>query len=613
MCGIAGWVDLDLDLSHKLSDADAMVRTMACRGPDAAGVRADTHAILGHRRLSIIDLEGGAQPMAEPPEATAGPSVVLSYSGEVYNFRELREQLRSHGHVFRTRSDTEVVLRAYLQWGPDFVDRLNGMFGFALWDARAERLLLVRDRLGVKPVYFARLGGGVLFGSEPKAILAHPDFSAAVDARGLADLLGLMKTPGSTPYRGIEEVPPGCVVTLDRKGLRVTRYWRLRRVPHTDDAETSARTVRDILEDTVTRQMVTDVPLCALLSGGLDSSLLTALAAGVESRRGGARVRSFAVDFTGHDSDFRTSEFRPERDSPYALEAARHIGTDHRVIELAADELTADDARDAVLRAHDLPLSFGDVDTSLHLLFRGIRRHSTVALSGESADEVFGGYLWFHDPAAIRSATFPWLSRMQLIPPELLAPDFRAATRFEEYRADGYRQALGEVEHLPEDDDRERRMREISHLNLTRWLPTLLDRKDRLSMATGLEVRVPFCDHRLVEYVYNTPWDVKTPGGDPKGLLKRAASGLVPDSVLRRRKSPYPTTANLLYEKDLRGRIQALLARPTAPVFQVVDAAGLARLLERPEGYFDTQLRRNGMETALNLDAWMRRYEVALA
>ncbi len=611
MCGIAGWADLARDVAPQKDSVEAMVRTMACRGPDAAGLWAGRHALLGHRRLSVIDLDGGRQPMVERPAGDNGPSVALSYSGEVYNYPELRTQLQSHGHKFRTSSDTEVVLRAYMQWGPEFVERLNGMFGFALWDERAERLQLVRDRLGIKPVYYARLGAGVLFGSEPKALLAHPDVTAAVDAQGLADILGLVKSPGITPFAGISEVPPGCVVTLDRGGVRTRRYWKLRRQETSDDLDTAARTVRELLEDTVARQMVADVPLCSLLSGGLDSSLLTALAC--EQVGDGARVRSFAVDFTGSDTDFRSSEFRPERDAPYALETARHLGTDHQVIELSTDELTHDSAREAVLRAHDLPLSFGDVDTSLHLLFRTIRQHSTVALSGESADEVFGGYLWFHDPQAIAAQQFPWLSRMQLITHDLLAPQFRAATGFTAYGEDCYRRALGEVEHLPQDSAAERRMREISHLNLTRWLPVLLDRKDRLSMAASLEVRVPFCDHRLVEYVYNLPWDVKSPGGIPKGLLKHAAADLLPRSVLDRKKSPYPTTAHRFYEKDLRTRIQSLLNRRDAPVFQVVDAAALARLLDRPEGHFDTQLRRNGMETALYLDAWMDRYALTPA
>ncbi|MFC9125307.1 asparagine synthase (glutamine-hydrolyzing) [Streptomyces sp. NPDC057099] len=614
MCGIAGWADVGLDLTREVDGVERMVRTMACRGPDAAGIHVGTHAVLGHRRLAIIDLEGGRQPMAAPePDRPAGdrPAVVLSYSGEVYNFRELREELRGFGHTFRTRSDTEVVLRAYLQWGQDFVRRLNGMFAFALWDEREERLLLVRDRLGIKPLYVARLGDGVLFGSEPKAILAHPRFRARLDSQGLADLLGLMKSPGVTPYRDIEEVPPGCVAVHDRDGLRTERYWSLGRQPHEDDLGTAADTVRDLLEDTVSRQMVTDVPLCTLLSGGLDSTVLTALAARVQARAGEPPVRSFAVDFTGSEADFKASAFRPERDSPYALEAARHIGTDHRLIELSADELTRDAHRDAVLRAHDLPYTFGDVDTSLHLLFRGIREHSTVALSGESADEVFGGYAWFHDPAVIEAAAFPWLSRMQLITPELLSPAFRAATRFEQYRADRYQEALGEVEHLPGDSPSERRTREISHLHLTRWLPALLDRKDRLSMAAGLEVRVPFCDHRLVEYVHNTPWDLKTPDGDPKGLLKRATRDIVPRSVLERRKSPYPTTADQLYEKDLRARTQALLADRSSPAFDIVDAGQLGRMLDLPLGHFDTQLHRNGLETALYLDRWMREYDIA--
>ncbi|GLF97024.1 asparagine synthase (glutamine-hydrolyzing) [Streptomyces yaizuensis] len=607
MCGISGWCDLGQDLTGRAGAVAPMVAAMACRGPDAEGIVARRHAVLGHRRLSVIDLEGGRQPMS----GDSPGDVVITYSGEVYNFRELRAELTAAGAVFRTTSDTEVVLRAYLHWGEHCVERFNGMFAFAIWDERSGQLHLVRDRLGVKPLYFAALGDGILFGSEPKAILAHPGFTPRLDPQGLVDLLGLIKSPGVTPFHGIEEVPPGTVVTHGTHGRTTRRYWSLDRVPHTDDAADTVRTVRDLLTDTVERQLISDVPLCTLLSGGLDSSLLTALAAAARSREPGADpIRSFAVDFHGSQDDFQGSEFRPERDTPYAAEAARHIGTDHSVIELSSDELTADAARLAVLRAHDLPLNFGDVDTSLHLLFRAVRRHSTVALSGESADEVFGGYVWFHDPEVVRAPMFPWLSRMELLTPDLLAPDFRAATRFDEYRADTYRDAVAAVAHLPGDSAHERRMREISHLHLTRWLPVLLDRKDRLSMAAGLEVRVPFCDHRLVEYVHNTPWHLKSPGGEPKGLLKQAAGGLLPASVLRRRKSPYPTTSNKLYEKDLRTRVRQLLADSSSPALDVVDGPGLARLLEQPDGWFDTQLRRNSLETALSLDLWMREHHL---
>lgn len=606
MCGIAGWVDFERPLDDRSDVIARMLEPLGCRGPDTEGTWFSRHAVLGHRRLAIIDLAGGVQPMSAPPHAPA-PHAVLSYSGEVYNFEELRRELTSRGHRFDTRSDTEVVLHAYLEWGDSFVERLDGMFAFALWDDTRQALVLARDRLGIKPLAIARTTNGVVFASEPKALFGHPDVSRTIDSHGLADLLGLMGTPGLTPYRDIREVEPGTMMVVDRQGLRTRRYWQLERREHTDDLSTTVDTVRAHLRRAVRDQTVADVPLCSLLSGGLDSSLISAFA---EPAVDPPALRTFAVDFVGADDDFRSDEFRPERDSPYAEQVARHLGTDHHTIRIDADELMSYDARTGVLDAHDSPLTFGDVDTSLLLLFREIRRHSTVALSGESADEIFGGYVWFHD-RTIPLDTFPWLSRMQAAPPELLTEDFRREVGFEEYRASRVRDARAEVPHLAIDGPEERRMREMIHLNLTRWLPILLDRKDRLSMACGLEVRVPFCDQRLVDYVYNVPWEWKALGGHPKGLLRAAADGLLPDSVLQRRKSPYPTTADSRYEKDLRARVRQLIDR-RSPALEVIDRRGLETMLDEPDGTFDSQLGRNGMETAVGLDTWLSRYGLTL-
>ncbi|NHD19433.1 MULTISPECIES: asparagine synthase (glutamine-hydrolyzing) [unclassified Actinopolyspora] len=604
MCGIAGWVDFHRPRAHERAVLEKMTTTMAPRGPDAAGTWLGEYVGLGHRRLSIIDVAGGTQPMTAG-DASA-PHAVLSYSGEIYNFREIRDHLRARGYVFRSRSDTEVVLLSYLEWGTNLVDRLNGMFAFAVWDAHEQRLVLVRDRLGIKPLYYAEHEGGVLFGSEPKAVLAHPEFTKTADREGLADLLALVKTPGKTPLRGLRELPPGHVLTVDRTGSRLHRYWSLQSQPHTEDTPATSARVRELLTDIVRRQLITDVPMCTLLSGGLDSSALTGIAARELASHGEGPVRSFSVDFSGNNRDFRSSEFRPERDNPYAVLAAEHIGTNHRTIELPPEVLTDDAARRAVLEAHDLPLTFGDVDTSLHCLFSRIRDHSTVALSGESADEVFGGYGWFHDPAVVAGSEFPWLSRMRLIEPDLLTRQFRAETQFDDYVADAYRTALGEVTPLDSEDAAERRMRELSYLHLTRWLQILLDRKDRLSMAAGLEVRVPFCDHRLVEYVYNIPWKIKTFDGKEKSVLRDAVSDLVPSGILHRKKSPYPTTANLAYERDLRSRTTALLRDKDSPAWEIVDRDGIRRLLDRPVGHFDSQLSRNPFETTLLLNQWLR-------
>ncbi|HAB02561.1 MAG TPA: asparagine synthetase B, partial [Pseudomonas sp.] len=369
---------------------------------------------------------------------------------------------------------------------------------------------------------------------------------------------------------------------------------------------------RELLAKALGEQLHADVPVCSLLSGGLDSTILTAMAQQRLQAQQGGRVNSFSVDFVGQAEQFQSDAFRPERDQPYALAAAEHIGSRHQTILIDNAELIDEAARRAVYRANDSAATFGDVDTSLYLLFKAIRAHSTVAISGEAADEVFGGYAWFRDPQAIAAQQFPWLSRMQLLQPELISPDFNRLCDFASYQQSCYQQAVSQVEHLPGDSPHERRMRELCHLHLAHWLPILLERKDRLSMAASLEVRVPFTDHDLVEYVYNVPWAIKGKDGEEKWLLKQACTDLLPQAVLQRRKSPYPTSANQAYELFLRERAGLLLSDTSNRVFQIIDHGRLAAELRQPSGYFNSQLRRNNLETALALDAWLRDYRLSL-
>lgn len=611
MCGITGWVDYTRDLTQHPGVLAGMSQTLALRGPDASGSWLHRHALLGHRRLAILDLAGGVQPMTY--RCPGGAEVTLVYTGEVYNHPELRERLRACGHQFQTRSDTEVVLHAYLEWGEQCADHLTGMFAFAVFDSRDGHFLLVRDRLGVKPLYYARLGQGLLFGSEIKAILAHPDFTAQLDEVGLVDALSLSRGTSRTALRGIDELAPGHRLSWRPNGLaKLDRYWQLQRREHRDDAPGTVAQTRELLAKALGEQLHADVPVCSLLSGGLDSTILTAMAQQRLQAQQGGRVNSFSVDFVGQAEQFQSDAFRPERDQPYALAAAEHIGSRHQTILIDNAELIDEAARRAVYRANDSAATFGDVDTSLYLLFKAIRAHSTVAISGEAADEVFGGYAWFRDPQAIAAQQFPWLSRMQLLQPELISPDFNRLCDFASYQQSCYQQAVSQVEHLPGDSPHERRMRELCHLHLAHWLPILLERKDRLSMAASLEVRVPFTDHDLVEYVYNVPWAIKGKDGEEKWLLKQACTDLLPQAVLQRRKSPYPTSANQAYELFLRERAGLLLSDTSNRVFQVIDHGRLAAELRQPSGYFNSQLRRNNLETALALDAWLRDYRLSL-
>ncbi|MFF7366934.1 asparagine synthase (glutamine-hydrolyzing) [Streptomyces tricolor] len=606
MCGITGWVSFDRDLTAEATTLHAMTETMACRGPDDRGTWAEGPAALGHRRLAIIDLPGGRQPMSVQ---TSEGTVALVYSGEAYNFTELRRELTDRGHRFTTDSDTEVVLHGYLEWGDAVAERLNGMYAFAVWDGRHHKLVMIRDRMGIKPFYYYPTPDGVLFGSEPKAILANPLARPRVTLDGLRELFVMVKTPGHAVWDGMREVEPGTVVTVDRSGLSTRVYWRLETRPHTDDRDTTIATVRSLLDDIVRRQLVADVPRCTLLSGGLDSSAMTALAARQLAAQG-EKVRSFAVDFVGQAENFVADELRGTPDTPFVHDVARLAGTDHQDIVLDAQALADPAVRAQVIRARDLPSGLGDMDSSLLLLFRAIREKSTVALSGESADEVFGGYLQFFDEEARRADTFPWLATMGRHfgdDADVVRPDLAKSLDLGAYVADGYRTAVAGIDRLTGESDFEYRMRQISHLHLTRFVRMLLDRKDRMSMAVGLEVRVPFCDHRLVEYVYNTPWALKSFDGREKSLLREAAADVLPRSVYDRVKSPYPSTQDPRYARALQEQTKELLARPAHPVFDLVDRDRVREAAER-EAPVSTQAARRGLERTLDLAGWLDLY-----
>ncbi|MEV7603687.1 asparagine synthase (glutamine-hydrolyzing) [Kitasatospora sp. NPDC089797] len=617
MCGMTGWVDFSCDLSEERLILDRMTDALEKRGPDARGVWVSTHALLGHTRNSIIDLAGGIQPMVA--EEDGRTLAVLSYTGEVYNFKQLRSELESRGHRFRTRSDTEVVLRSYLQWGADCAEHLEGMFAFAVWNPRTEELLLVRDRMGIKPVFYKTLPGGLIFGSEPKSLFANPLVKRTVDADGLRELFSTAKTPGQSVFSDLRELPPGHTLTLSRKGAVLRRYWALEAREHTEDLDTTVAHVRSMLEEIVTRELVADVPLCTALSGGIDSSSITALAAIARAQAGDEAVRTITATFVGYSENFRPDDQRDTPDAPYAAELARHVGANHTDIVLGTADLIDPSAREAAILAQDMPTALGDMDTSLYLMLRATREHSTVALTGETADEIFGGFKWLHDEELVGLETFPWVAAERRQEGSrngqgrgLFGLDLLDKLDMTGYYAENYRQVQLETPHQAGESGREHRMRELSYAHLSRWLPMLLDRGDRLAMASGLETRVPFCDHRLVEYVYNVPWEFKTFDGREKSLLRAATRDLLPKSILDRPKSPYPVTQDPTYTQALHREFAALLRNPDSPVLPFLDVQAARQAIEDPSGTAHEWHSRSNIEMALGFDFWLRSYGVQI-
>ena len=591
MCGIAGMVGLPADENSQ----QKILATMARRGPDGSGVFQDKNCTLLHRRLAIIDPAGGAQPM------TVGPMTIV-YNGELYNTAELRRELERGGHIFRTNSDTEVVLRGFAQWGAECVHRFNGIFAFAVWDGR--RLFLARDRIGVKPLFYKVHNSGLLFGSEIKNILAYPGVKAELDREGAAELLllGPGRTPGCGIFRGIREVEPGWCGYYEDGKLDLHQYWRLTDREHTDSFEETAEQLRFLVTDAIKRQMVSDVPIGTFLSGGLDSSIITAICAGEQ-----ADLPTFSVDYEHNDRFFVPNKFQPNSDGHYIRLMQNALQTDHHWTVLTPEDLVR--ALEDATIARDLP-GMADVDFSLLAFCREIKKHVKVALSGECADEIFGGYPWYRDPAVRAADGFPWAQniaqRMSMLSPSIKIDG--AA-----YVHDRYRETCRQSDILPGASPEERRMKEMVNLNLRWFMQTLLDRKDRMSMYSGLEVRVPFCDWRIAEYLYAVPWEFKDHQGKEKGLLRTAMAGLLPEEVLWRKKSPYPKTWDPRYMELVSQRLRDLLEDKTAPIFHLIRREEAAKLLtEKGEWPWYGQLMREPQTIAylLQLDFWLRKYGV---
>ncbi|MCY0880996.1 MAG: asparagine synthase (glutamine-hydrolyzing), partial [Firmicutes bacterium] len=534
---------------------DAMVQPLTCRGPDGGGTWITPMAGLGHRRLSVIDPEGGMQPMSR----RYGQSVyTVVYNGELYNFLELRQELSALGYSFQTRSDTEVLLTGYIAWGPQAVERFNGIYAFAIWNTAERSLFLARDRMGVKPLFYSKRPHEFLFGSEPKAILAHPHIHAEVDAEGLAEIfaMGPARTPGFGVFHGIDELRPGHWLKISPSGCKLQSYWQLQSHEHPDNEEVTHRTIRALLEDTVKRQLIADVPVVTFLSGGLDSSIITALASQNFAVSGKPALETYSIEFTDMKKFFTPNGFQTNLDAPWAKKVSDYLHTHHHRIEFDTPDLI--DSLQPALRARDFP-GMADVDSSLLIFAEQIKKNATVALSGEAADEIFGGYPWFFRADALAASTFPWALRL---PDRLavLSPELRAWIQAENYVERRYQEALAEVPRLAKDSPQEARMREIGYLTMTRFLPTLLDRKDRMLMAVGLEGRVPYCDHRLVEYVWNIPWAMKASHGIAKNVLRQAVKDLLPEDVVMRQKSPYPSTPNPSYFAAMQQQFLDILA-----------------------------------------------------
>lgn len=615
MCGIAGFFNPNTDYTKERKKWNAILngmnRVQKHRGPDGEGTYLSSCCGFAHVRLKIIDLLTGDQPMVRRQGDT---EFAIVFNGEIYNMKELKEELISEGASFETTSDTEVILAGYMLHGKEFIKKLNGIFSAAIWNLASHSLCLFRDRLGVKPLFYTKLGDTFIFSSEIKGLFAYPGVDPVIDHDGLCEIfaLGPAKSYGKGVFKDIFEVLPGHFIMLSPSSYTDQAYWKLESRPHEDSLEETIEKTAWLLEDAVKKQMLSDIPISTFLSGGIDSSLVTAICAR-ELNKQGKQLNTFSFDFTDNQKYFKANAFQPSQDRPFVEQMVKHCGTNHRFLECGNTQQLS--CLYKAVDARDLPC-MADVESSMLYFCSQVVTHNKVTLTGECADEIFGGYPWFHNQAVFKTDAFPWSQNME--PRQTLLSDALIHDlHMEEYAHAAYEKTINETPLLAKESPVEKRRREIAYLNLKWFMVTLLDRMDRTSMYNGLEARVPFADHRIVEYVFNVPWQMKCPDGVVKGLLRHAGANLVPKEILWRKKSPYPKTYDPSYEKLLGLQLKEVLATPSSPIRTLLDFKKVKAFLDSPSDYgkpWYGQLMAGPQMLAymLQVNYWLKKYRIRI-
>ena len=561
MCGIVGFVNYKKELPNKQNVINLMTQTLSNRGPDEEGIYIKNNVALGHKRLIVIDPQGGKQPMIQ--RFNEGEYVIV-YNGQIYNTKELRKILTENGFSFSGHCDTEVLLKSYIYYGKDVVNHLNGIFSFAIWNTKTQELFMARDHFGVKPLFYTEFDGSLIFASELKAIFKYPHFEKIIDSQGISELFGIgpSHTPGLTIYKNIYEIKPAHFAVYNKSGLHIEQYWELKSKRHLEDFDETCSHLESLLKDSISRQLVSDMPICTFLSGGLDSSIITKFTSDYLQKEDMAPLDTYSVDYVDNDKNFVKSDFQPNSDNYYIDLMNKNTYSKHHTVMLDTPELAA--ALKNAMIARDMP-GMADVDSSLYLFCKEVKKEKTVTLMGECADEIFGGYPWFFREDSLNSGTFPW-SIAKLERTKLLNPSISSKVNLTDYIDFRYNQSLSNVEILDTDSFDTAEKRKISYLTITWFMQTLLERADRMSMANGFEVRVPFCDYRLAEYMYNVPWEMKAYRGREKGLLRHIMKGVLPDEIVNRKKSPYPKTFNPTYLATVKGMLKGIMKDSSRPI-----------------------------------------------
>lgn len=598
MCGFTGWYKQNHEKKN-IKIIKQMTKTLKYRGPDQKGYYIDKNILLGHRRLSIIDLKNGRQPYTYK-----GYTIV--YNGELYNTQELKNKIKEK-YTFETTCDTEVLLKGFIEYKEKILDMIEGIYAFVIY--YDNKIFLARDRVGVKPLFYTKINNNFLFASEIKALLKNKMVKPIINKESLQELLSLSpsRIPGSGVFKNIKELRPGHYMTYENNKINIKRYWNVKEKINKDDYTTATKKIQQYLTESIKRQMVSDVDIACLLSGGLDSSIITAIVA-----KNKDKLDTYSIDYEDNDKYFQKTKFTVSQDNDFINLMSKTFKTKHHYKVITQKKL-AKYLKESVI-ARDLP-GMADIDSSLLWFSKQIRKKHKVILSGECADEIFGGYPWFYMSDVKNREYFPWLDSVEYRS-KLLKKELQEKLKLKEFMKLQYDNILKEV---PKGKNQnEQQYKNLFYLNMTYFMPTLLERKDRMTMRGKIEARVPFADTRLIEYLWNLPWEYKFHNNTEKGILRDAYKDLLPQEIVNRKKNPYPKTHNPKYTKIVTKLLKKRLKNKNSILYKLFDREELNKLIETKGESFDSpwfgQLMTGPQLLAFlyQLDIWANIYKIII-
>ncbi len=604
MSGITGIVNLNRKIDNEIENITEMTKTLAHRGKSIHKVKNASYGVFGCTSMEFIEDTQRQIPLSQKAGDT---EYTLCFDGLIYNRNEVKSRLK----VQNSTTDAELVLYSYIKWGIGCLQHLDGIFAFTVWDSKNRELFLARDRMGIKPLYYTIKGDILIFASEIKGILKHPSVSAAIDKDGICELIGLgpAHTPGTGVLMGIHEIIPATCATFNKHGFNYSKYWHLESNIYDGEFSDCLKDVKALTQNAITSQIEPHGrDMCYFLSGGLDSSIITAMAA----KQQGA-INTFSLCYKDNDTFFTPNEYQPASDDYYINLMCETFNTNHRIITVDSDAIV--DLLYDSMKARDLP-GMGDVDSSLYYLCREMGAEYSGAVSGECADEVFGGYPWFHRKEDFEDATFPWSKNIDLRQ-NVLSPELKLGNYMQNFIDSKYKDSIRDCPVCRDDSPEEKRRREISYLNLNWFMYTLGARSERIGMNSGLEIRMPFCDYRLVEYIWNVPWKYKAYKEREKGLLRMCFEDLLPEEVLWRKKSPFPKTHNPEYEIMVRNIAKSILDDKNSQINHIINTNYIKQLMSETSDYAKPwfgQLMALPQLYAyiIQTDMWLKEYNIQI-